>query len=80
MKRCRIAVQTLQFEFRQIAMEDGPYETFKGSPASEGQLQFDMWGVKPENHNGMGYDWDGLKEKIKVRYFKLFQNRKPKED
>jgi len=30
-----------------IAKEEGPYETFKGSPASEGILQFDMWGVKP---------------------------------
>merc|ERR1719369_2159476 len=27
----------------ELAMKDGPYESFKGSPASEGQLQFDMW-------------------------------------
>jgi ribonucleoside-diphosphate reductase alpha subunit len=30
-----------------IAKDEGAYETFRGSPASEGILQFDMWGVKP---------------------------------
>jgi ribonucleoside-diphosphate reductase alpha chain/ribonucleoside-diphosphate reductase subunit M1 len=28
----------------QLAKEEGPYETFDGSPASQGILQFDMWG------------------------------------
>jgi len=28
----------------QLAKEEGPYETFAGSPASQGILQFDMWG------------------------------------
>lgn len=32
----------------ELAKIHGPYETFKGSPASEGLLQFDLWGVKPE--------------------------------
>ena len=27
----------------QLAKEEGPYETFEGSPASQGRLQFDMW-------------------------------------
>lgn len=36
------------------------YESFKGSPASEGILQFDMWGVKPS----LRYDWDKLKHSI----------------
>ena len=27
-----------------LASEDGPYETFQGSPASQGLLQFDLWG------------------------------------
>tara|TARA_Y100001958_G_scaffold541_1_gene378 strand:+ start:1811 stop:4630 length:2820 start_codon:yes stop_codon:yes gene_type:complete len=40
----------------------GAYSTFEGSPASEGILQFDMWGVTPSNR----YDWDTLKEKIKA--------------
>ena len=30
-----------------LAKEEGPYETFAGSPASQGILQPDMWGVKP---------------------------------
>lgn len=40
----------------EIAKVEGPYETFKGSPASKGVLQFDMWGVKPSM-----YDWDKVK-------------------
>ena len=45
----------------EIAEKDGAYSTFKGSPASEGILQFDMWDVEPSAE----YDWAGLKEKIK---------------
>ena len=30
-----------------LAGEDGPYETFAGSPASQGILQCDLWGVSP---------------------------------
>jgi len=40
----------------------GAYSTFEGSPASEGILQFDMWGVKPSDR----YDWAALKEDIKT--------------
>jgi len=42
-----------------MAQEDGHYETFAGSPASNGQLQFDMWNVTPTR-----YDWDALKADI----------------
>jgi ribonucleoside-diphosphate reductase alpha subunit len=38
----------------------GAYSSFEGSPASEGILQFDMWGVTPSDR----YDWDTLKESI----------------
>ena len=31
----------------QLAKEEGPYETFAGSPASLGILQYDMWGGQP---------------------------------
>jgi ribonucleoside-diphosphate reductase alpha subunit len=44
-----------------LAKEHGPYETYEGSPASKGQLQFDLWDVKPDS--GM-WDWALLKEKI----------------
>merc|ERR1711871_1764305 len=33
----------------ELAEKLGPYETFEGSPASKGQLQFDLWGVKPSS-------------------------------
>ncbi len=45
----------------ELAKEQGPYETFAGSPASEGILQFDMWGVEPSDR----YNWNELKEDIK---------------
>ena len=44
-----------------LAKADKPYETFKGSPASRGILQFDMWNVIPSTR----YDWDKLKNQIK---------------
>ena len=45
------------------AIIEGPYETFPGSPSSEGILQFDMWKIDPTNER---YDWDDLKNKIKT--------------
>ncbi len=36
------------------------YETFQGSPASRGILQFDMWGITPSKR----WDWATLKEEI----------------
>jgi len=49
----------------ELARKEGPYETFDGSPASQGILQFDLWGVNP-NEQEQRYDWDDLKEKIKM--------------
>jgi len=46
----------------EIAKIEGPYSSFKGSPASKGVLQFDMWNVKVSNNR---YDWDKLKHDIK---------------
>lgn len=43
-----------------LAEVDGPYETYEGSPASQGILQYDMWNVQP----GPRWDWAGLKAKI----------------
>jgi ribonucleoside-diphosphate reductase alpha chain len=42
----------------------GPYETFSGSPASQGILQFDMW--PSHSHGSLGYDWNALKEQVKI--------------
>jgi ribonucleoside-diphosphate reductase alpha subunit len=43
-----------------IAQKEGPYETFPGSPASQGILQFDMWGITPSDR----WDWASLKTEI----------------
>ena len=44
----------------ELAAEEGPYETWAGSPASQGRLQFDLWNVRPSDR----WDWEGLKVKI----------------
>ncbi|KAF8704496.1 hypothetical protein AX14_013943 [Amanita brunnescens Koide BX004] len=45
----------------ELAKDEGPYETWEGSPASKGQLQYDLWGVTPTDL----WDWDALKANIK---------------
>lgn len=47
----------------EIAQVDGAYETFPGSPASKGELQYDMWGVTPTEGR---YDWTALKDQIQT--------------
>ena len=44
----------------ELAEAEGAYETYEGSPASKGNLQFDMWDVTPSDR----WDWAGLKAKI----------------
>jgi len=44
----------------ELAAIDGPYSTYEGSPASEGLLQYDLWGVVPSDR----WDWAGLKAKM----------------
>ena len=46
---------------KDLAMENGPYETWKGSPISDGVFQFDMWKVKPTDR----WEWDLLREEVK---------------
>jgi ribonucleoside-diphosphate reductase alpha subunit len=48
----------------ELAAIEGAYETFTGSPASEGNLQFDLWGIDP-SATEQRYDWVALKEKVK---------------
>lgn len=43
-----------------LAKEQGPYETYEGSPVSQGILQYDMWNKTPTDL----WDWDALKAKI----------------
>ena len=46
----------------ELAKEHGPYESYHGCPASEGKLQFDLWGVTPDSGR---WDWGALKKEIK---------------
>jgi ribonucleoside-diphosphate reductase alpha chain len=46
------------------AAVDGPYETFAGSPASQGLLQFDLWSVAPLEDAGL--DWTVLKARVQT--------------
>lgn len=48
-------------ESNAIAQRDGAYETYEGSPASKGELQYDLWGVEPTDR----WDWISLKASIK---------------
>jgi ribonucleoside-diphosphate reductase alpha chain len=43
------------------AIEFGTYETYAGSPVSQGVFQYDMWGVTPSNR----WEWSQLKEEVK---------------
>lgn len=45
----------------ELAERFGAYESYEGSPASKGQLQFDLWGRTPKSGR---WDWAGLKAKI----------------
>merc|ERR1711988_983254 len=44
-----------------LAEQNGAYDTFPGSPASKGQLQFDLWARKPMSGR---WDWAALKARI----------------
>ena len=49
----------------ELAEVDGSYESFKGSPASEGILQPDMW--EGETKFSGRYDWDAMRERVKTK-------------
>src|SRR5258706_6818012 len=46
---------------KDMAKEFGPYETYEGSPISQGIFQFDMWNVTPSSN----WEWDVLREEVK---------------
>merc|ERR1712226_502340 len=45
----------------ELAERDGAYDTYKGSPTSNGQLQFDLWDHVPKSNR---WDWAALKASI----------------
>ncbi|MDD7913594.1 ribonucleoside-diphosphate reductase subunit alpha [Polaribacter ponticola] len=47
----------------EIAKAKEPYSTFKGSPMSEGEFQFNMWGIKDDELSG-NWDWAKLRKQV----------------
>ncbi|MXV15277.1 ribonucleoside-diphosphate reductase subunit alpha [Hufsiella ginkgonis] len=45
---------------KDLAVEQGHYETFEGSPLSKGQFQFDLWNVQPSGR----HDWESLRKEV----------------
>jgi ribonucleoside-diphosphate reductase alpha chain len=45
------------------AKEVGPYQTYEGSPISEGKFQHNLWGLKDEDLSGL-WDWGTLREQV----------------
>ena len=45
---------------KDIAKKEGPYESFQGSPLSQGKFQFDLWGVLPTGR----WEWDQLRKEV----------------
>ena len=45
------------------AKKDGKYETYKGSPISEGKFQHNLWDVDEKDLSGL-WDWDKLRKNV----------------
>ncbi len=60
--------ETLYFAALSASMEeaktDGAYQSYKGSPISEGLFQHNLWGIKDEELSGR-WDWAKLRKDIK---------------
>jgi ribonucleoside-diphosphate reductase alpha chain len=58
--------ETIYYAAMETSMElakiQGTYETYDGSPVSQGLFQFDLWGVTPKSGR---WDWSELKSKVK---------------
>ena len=47
----------------EMAKEEGAYSTFKGSPISQGEFQYNLWGLKDEDLSGR-WDWASLRKEV----------------
>jgi ribonucleoside-diphosphate reductase alpha subunit len=45
---------------KDLAIKEGAYSSFHGSPLSKGIFQFDMWNVQPSSR----WDWDSLRTSV----------------
>ncbi|WGK65647.1 ribonucleoside-diphosphate reductase subunit alpha [Croceiramulus getboli] len=48
----------------ELAQEEGPYESYEGSPISRGEFQHNLWNIKDEELSGR-WDWAKLRKEIK---------------
>ncbi|MFL9844613.1 ribonucleoside-diphosphate reductase subunit alpha [Flavobacterium rhizosphaerae] len=47
----------------ELAQEEGAYSTFEGSPISQGEFQYNMWGLKDSDLSGR-WDWASLRKEV----------------
>jgi ribonucleoside-diphosphate reductase alpha chain len=47
----------------EMAKEEGPYSTFAGSPISQGEFQYNLWGLKDEELSGR-WNWASLRKEV----------------
>ena len=60
--------ETLYFAAVTSSMEsakiEGPYSSYEGSPISQGEFQFNLWGLKDSDLSGR-WDWESLRKEVK---------------
>ncbi|MFN8326365.1 ribonucleoside-diphosphate reductase subunit alpha [Flavobacterium sp.] len=47
----------------EMAKEEGAYSSFQGSPISQGEFQYNLWGLKDEDLSGR-WDWASLRKEV----------------
>jgi ribonucleoside-diphosphate reductase alpha chain len=47
----------------EMAKEEGSYSSFEGSPISQGEFQYNLWGLKDEDLSGR-WDWASLRKEV----------------
>ncbi|WP_430410716.1 ribonucleoside-diphosphate reductase subunit alpha [Kordia sp.] len=47
----------------ELAKVEGPYQTYEGSPISQGEFQHNLWGIKDEELSGR-WDWAKLRKQV----------------
>ncbi|MEZ0005406.1 ribonucleoside-diphosphate reductase alpha chain [Flavobacterium sp. 28YEA47A] len=47
----------------EMAKEEGPYSTFEGSPISQGEFQYNLWGLTDGDLSGR-WDWASLRKEV----------------
>jgi ribonucleoside-diphosphate reductase alpha chain len=47
----------------EMAIEEGPYSSYEGSPISQGEFQHNLWGIKDEELSGR-WDWGALRKEV----------------